>query len=155
MDTGENIKTVGQIKIINNDLMESIYAEIVNRDGHKMHEKIIECTQDIFPPMIFEAATYNIYKEYMAMTRFIKKRGFKNNYEKGRYKVLKFMLNCIIADPINGDYCNEENNELLKEAGRLLDTGGDMHDNLVWAFVPKRFVRDIDVMWNGIGSWES
>ena len=35
------------------------------------------------------------------------------------------MLNCIIADPIDGDYHNKENIELLKEAGRLLDVEDD------------------------------
>jgi len=30
-----------------------------------------------------------------------------------------------------------------------------MHDNLVWAFVPTRYRRNIDCVWGGIGEWSS
>ena len=149
----KNIKTVDQIEITDNNLMRSIYSEIIIREGMAYHDKLTECVKNKFTPIIFEAGQYNIYSEYMAMTNYIKLRGFRDNYEKGRYKVLEFMINCIIADPINGDYYDEKNSELIKEAGRLLHTEDAMHDGLVWAFIPKRFERDIDVSWNGIGGW--
>jgi len=151
----KNIKTVDQIEITDNNLMRSIYSEIIIREGMAYHDFFTECVKNKFTPIIFEAGQYNIYKEYMAMTNYIKLRGFRDNYEKGRYKVLEFMINCIIADPINGDYYDEKNSELIKEAGRLLHTEDAMHDGLVWAFIPKRFERDIDVSWNGIGGWRS
>ena len=47
---------------------------------------------------------------------------------------------------------------MLKDAGRLLyefDGMKGMHDNLVWAFVPTRYRRNIDCVWGGIGEWSS
>ncbi len=163
--TIKTIKTIDQIEIIDNNLMSSIYNEVINREGNGYHAIFTECVKNTnkntnknkttFTPIIFEAGHYNIYKEYTAMTNYINIRGFRDNYEKGRYKVIEFMLNCIIADPINGDYYEEKNSELIKEAGRLLHTENAMHDGLVWSFIPKRFERDIDVSWNGIGEWRS
>lgn len=153
--SNKNIKTVDQIVIRDNNLMMSIYAEVFIRDGEIIHNNIETCLKNKHPPLIFEAETYNIYAEYMAMTRFIKQGGFRDNYQKGRYRVLEYILNCIIADPIEGDYYEKKNNELIEEAGRLLNTDNAMWDGLVWSFVPTRLKRTIDMMWDGIGDWRS
>lgn len=51
---------------------------------------------------------------------------------------------------------DEENNKKIIQAGHLLnEDGGDnsMRDELVWAFIPKRYHREIDMLWGGIGEW--
>ena len=148
-------QTVNELTIIDNNLMKSIHVHIVNRDGDKIHKKLNECLLNGYQPIFFEAKQFNIYDEYMVMKRFIDERGFKSNYEEGRFKTLEYMINCIIADPINGDYYNKENNDLIKKGGELLASEDAMTDDLVWSFIPKRFQRDIDMLWDGIGGWMS
>ena len=55
-----------------------------------------------------------------------------------------------------GDYCNEKNNEKIIEAGNILWNIGKidyMKDGLIWSFIPKRYWREIDYMWDEIGDW--
>lgn len=153
MNKEKIIKRVDQINMIDNNLLKSILVEINNREGDSIKQKIQNSLKNDYMPLVFEATEYNIYTEYMAMKNFIDERGFSGNYEKGRFKTLEFMINCIIADPIDGNYYNKENAEIIKEAGRLLHSEDAMNDDLVWLFVPKRLGRDIDVLWDGIGGW--
>lgn len=132
------IKTVSEIPFIDNNLLKSIYAELTRREGPQILIKLNNYIESGETPLIIEALHYNIYSEYQAMTTYIKLRGFTSNYENGRYKVLEFIINCIIADPLNGDYADKSNSDLLKEAGRLLSTEQAMDDDLVWDFIPKR-----------------
>jgi hypothetical protein len=149
-----SIKTVEQLEIIDDNLMKSIYDEVIKKDNN-IHNQLNECLKNGYTPIIFEAMEYNIYTEYMAMTKNFKKGISNGTFEQGFYKVLEFMINCIIADPINGNYYEQQNSDLLKEGGRLLNITGDMEDDLVWYFVPNKFKRDIDVSWDGIGGWQS
>jgi hypothetical protein len=32
-------------------------------------------------------------------------------------KILKYIINCVENDPVNGDYSDENNTKLMKEAG--------------------------------------
>ena len=146
-------KTVDQLEIKNNNLMQAILDELIRREGDQIKNKMEKDLRNHYTPMFFEAKEYNVYDEYMAIKGFVEKRGFKDNYEKGRFKMLEFMINCIIAEPINGNYYCNEYGEIAKEAGRLLETEDAMWDELVWSFVPKRFRRDFDCLWDGIGSW--
>ena len=106
-----------------------------------------------------ELDQYNILKEYDAIKKISEANGgFGSKYQEGRFKVLEYIINCATNEPINGDYFDPKNNQILKEAGKLLyeDSGMDgMHDRLVWAFVPKRYKGDINYMWNGIGDWSA
>jgi hypothetical protein len=43
----------------------------------------------------------------------------------------------------------------LKEAGKMLYDYDGMNDGLVWSFIPKRYQREIDCAWSGIGEWRS
>jgi hypothetical protein len=155
--SSKTFKTVDKIEIKNNNLIQSIYDEILAQDdGKNIHEKMTAYVKNRRTPLIFEAKEYNIYDEYMGITNFVKHRGgFQDNYEKGRYRVLEYIINCIIADPLEGDYYEENNTKLLKEGGELLNTEDAMQDTLVWLFVPKRLERTIDMAWNGIGKWRS
>ena len=106
-----------------------------------------------------ELNEYNIIKEYKAIHTFYNMRCkmFKDKYEEARYNILKWIITCATHDPENGDYSDVKNNELIKDAGKLLyeyDKMEGMHDDLVWSFIPKRYQRDIDCLWNGIGKWQ-
>jgi len=104
-----------------------------------------------------EAIDYNIYKEYNAIKKFMEKTE-QSKYTIARFKILGYMIKCIEADPENGDWYDEDNMKQLKEAGRMLyeeDGMNGMNDTLVWSFVPKRYMREIDMAWNNIGLWRS
>jgi hypothetical protein len=107
-----------------------------------------------------ELDVWNIKQEYKAIHNLYIDRGkhFKNKYEEARYKILKWIITCATYDPEEGDLISEKNDEMLKDAGRLLyefEGMKGMHDILVWAFVPTRYRRNIDYAWNGIGEWVS
>ena len=107
-----------------------------------------------------ELDVWNIKQEYKAIHNFYIDRGkrFKNKYEEARYNVLNWMIKCATYDREEGDYISEKIDMMLKDAGRLLyefDGMEGMHDNLVWAFVPTRYRRNIDSIWDVIGEWSS
>ena len=104
---------------------------------------------------IEELKEYNIINEYNAM----KSMNFQASdlYKTARLKILQYIINCVNADSLNGDYYNENNRKLMIEAGNELNKEGgmkSMHDDLVWSFIPKRYHREIDYLWNGIGEWK-
>jgi hypothetical protein len=81
-------------------------------------------------------------------------------YDQARLHILTYMSQCVNADPPTGDWYNPSNKplELVRSAGKLLfDAEGmrGLHDHLVWAFVPRRYRREIEWAWDGIGSWQS
>ena len=101
-----------------------------------------------------ELKEYNIMKEYNSL----KSMNFPASdlYKSARLKILQYIINCVNADSLNGDYYNEDNRKLMIEAGNELNKEGgfaSMQYNLVWSFIPKRYHREIDYMWNGIGEW--
>jgi hypothetical protein len=107
-----------------------------------------------------ELDVWNIKQEYKAIHNFYIDRGkiFKNKYEEARYKILKWIITCATNDTEEGDLISEKNDEMLKDAGKLLyefDGMKGMHDNLVWDFVPTRYRRNNDCVWDGIGEWSS
>ena len=99
-----------------------------------------------------ELKEYDIMNEYNAL----KKMQHMDLYKSARFKILQYIINCVKADPINGDYYDKDNRKLMIEAGNELNSEGGMNsmkDNLVWAFIPKRYHREIDHLWDGIGEW--
>jgi hypothetical protein len=99
-----------------------------------------------------ELKHFNIIPEYSAL----RKKNNKNSFDIGRMKILEYIINCVKNDPINGDYYNKENGQLIIDAGNELNKDGgerSMRDPLVWSFIPKRYHREIDNYWSGIGSW--
>ena len=100
---------------------------------------------------------YNIKREYEAIKRYHdKNKSFQNKTQEARYKLLKYIITCTAHDPINGDYYDKENIKLIKEAGKLLyESTAGMNDPLFWSFVPRRYKREIDMFWDGIGDWKS
>jgi|SRR5579872_5656848 len=107
-----------------------------------------------------EAIDFNIFSEYNTLKKILEicPRDGHYDYRLGRFKTLSYMIKCIKEDPEDANWYNEENINDLKEAGQLLfkyDGTRGMHDDLVWSFIPKRYHREIDIAWDGIGNWQA
>ena len=113
-----------------------------------------------------ELQEFNIFTEYKDIAKLLKQ--YDNQampkavlVKKAEHKILKYVITCAVRDPINGDYSNEDNNNLLREAGNILnDCGGiqemrECMEYFVKAFIPKRYRRDIDMLWDNIGGWRA
>ena len=135
--------------VTNNNLMKCIYDEIISREGEKLKKQLDDNLRKGYKSMFFEAKEYNIYDEYMGIKKLKEMRGWQSKFDEGRFKILEYMINCIIADPINGDYYKKEYCDSVREAAKLLASEDALYDDLVWSFIPKRFGREIDVMFGG------
>ena len=107
-----------------------------------------------------ELEEYNIIPEYNALTEFLKLdlQPKDRLYKQARHNILKYIIISVENDPKHGDYYSEETQQLIIQAGQMLyEEGGmrSMHDPLVWSFIPKRYGRDIDCAWDGIGEWKA
>jgi hypothetical protein len=105
-----------------------------------------------------ELEEYNIVSEFNGLEKFLKMDLDPKNrlYKQARYNILKYIITCVKNDPECGDYYDDENEKILREAGEMLYKEGgmqSMHDELVWSFIPKRYRRNVDLAWNGIGEW--
>lgn len=100
-----------------------------------------------------ELHKFNILKEYNKL----KKCNYDNlsDYDKAIFHICEYIIECVRHDKYNGDYYTEDNAKKIKQAGQLLykyDGNSVMHDVLeLW--VPKRYCREFDMLWNGIGGW--
>ena len=122
--------------------------------------KILDKYKHLYVSAKDEIEKYNIQREYDAISKIIEHRKPEpiSKYKMGRYKILQYILECVKHDPSNGDWFNDENIKVLKEAGKLLyefDKMDGMNDGLVWSFIPRRYHSDINYAWNGIGEWRS
>jgi hypothetical protein len=100
--------------------------------------------------------SWNVEREYMAIQRLVDSRGgYASKFEEGFHKVLKYILNNAYHDPQNGDWWDEKNNRLIRQAGILLHQESAMWDSLLWSFVPDRYRRNINLLWDGIGEWRA
>jgi len=107
-----------------------------------------------------ELEEYNIMPEYNALTEFLKLdlQPKDRLYKQARHNILKYIIISVENDPKHGSYYSEETQQLITQAGQMLyEEGGmrSMHDPLVWSFIPKRYGRDIDCAWDGIGEWKA
>lgn len=110
-----------------------------------------------------EAINWNLFREYAAL-----KTRLYNDFQQGRYLVLKGVVSMIKFDPVNGDMkakMSKDEEEYWKnieddivEGGKLLykfDGMNGMRDPLVWTFIPKMLHRFVDKNFHGIGEWRS
>ena len=110
-----------------------------------------------------EAINCNLFSEYEGLKKYL-----HSDFQNGRYLVLKAVVAMIVYDPILGDFGEEmtpEDNEYWKKIDQDIIEGGKllykaygmdgMRDPLVWSFIPKRFHRTIDILFDGIGEWVS
>lgn len=115
-----------------------------------------------------EAVRKNVFKEYKALNRRLNEKTARSNpkedektqkkeyYSVARKQILQWIIECVKHDPESGDYSDDDNDKLIIEAGKSLylhEGMRGMHDPLVWAFIPKRYHRTIDALWDGIGEW--
>lgn len=108
----------------------------------------------------YELYAWNIPREMEALQQRATAVDNLTKYDQTRLHILTYMYNCAQADPCKGDWYDPtgEPFKILRTAGKLLyDAEGmrGLQDYLVWAFVPRRYRRDIEWTWNGIGSWQS
>ena len=113
-----------------------------------------------------ELQEFNIFTEYKDISKLLKQ--YENQampkdvlIKKAEHKILKYVITCAIRDPINGDYASEDNNNLLREAGNILNDCGGINnmrecvEYFVIPFIPRRYRRDIDMLWDNIGDWRA
>jgi len=126
-------------------------------------KKITDCHNKKFNAnsAVMELLEYNIIQEHKGLKKFLDYPDLepKNRlYKQARYNILTYIINCVKADPQNGDHYDEDNKKILREAGELLYKEGgmkSMHCPLVWSFIPKRYGGDINLEWDGIGEWRA
>lgn len=99
-----------------------------------------------------ELYEFNIFREY---NKLIKNKETIENYDKAILNICECLIEKVEHDKDYGDYFSEINNNKLKKAGELLfnyDGTSVMYDTLqLW--VPKRYRKEISILWNGIGDW--
>lgn len=109
--------------------------------------------------MLHKAIEFNLFQEYQAIKNMPK----NTEFNKARQCLYDGVIRMILIDPIDGDM-PEDNLELLKEfelaqnqiklAGHMFNALNEMHDSFTFLFIPDELHRDIDFLWDGIGSWK-
>jgi len=97
-----------------------------------------------------EAEALNFFAELSGLRKHA-----SNGFDLARLELFEVINEIMENDPLGDDY-SDALTQRLKNAGQsLYNSGGmkDMHDPLVWLFIPKRLHRDIDVHWSGVGEW--
>ena len=108
----------------------------------------------------YELYAWNIPVEMEALQQRATTVTNFTKFDQARLQILTYMFKCAQACPSTGDWYDASNKplELVRTAGEILyDAEGmrGLHDHLVWAFVPRRYRREIEWAWDGIGSWQS
>ena len=113
-----------------------------------------------------EAFEHNLFEEYQALKTFEKHGQNQTTFSIGRRLVFEGIVRMIRADPACGDLPDDKAlrpefaaaTELIREGGVSLHADGgtkSMQSSGVFLFIPKRFHRDIDHAWDGIGGWRA
>ena len=142
--TAKFIQKMKDLKIGNEDgtyaLSMADFGEILQHS-----EKFKDVKEELFG--------YNIMSEYEKL----KKIPNKCIYDKAIFNICQYLITCVENDPVNGDYYSKENNEIIKEAGRLLYEYDGIHSmsGTLSSWIPKRYRRDIGCVCDGIGEWRS
>jgi hypothetical protein len=99
-----------------------------------------------------ELYEFNIVNKY---NRLEKIKDKLNNYDKAVYIICEVLIDNVNHDKHNGDYYSEKNNSKIKEAGKLLYSydGNSVMRDVLFAWIPKRYRREIEYLWDGIGEW--
>ena len=101
-----------------------------------------------------ELEVYDIMNQYNSL----KETKNLDLIKSARLKMFQYVINSVKADPVNGDFYNENNKKIIIEAGNELNNAGGFHlmkNQLVCGFIPNRYHREIENYWNGIGDWIS
>ena len=71
-----------------------------------------------------EIIEYNICKEYNAIEKILQDDDISKDYrlfQEAKMKLLRFIMICVKHDPENGDYYDDETDNLAKSAGKMLN----------------------------------
>lgn len=152
--------------ITTNDELNNLYQNNI-RTFNNPHDLMDMFRQTPIPKSetAYEACKrLNVFDEYNAM----KDRKDMNGFDEARFLILRATVKMVNFDPVSGDMkpnMNDEDKLLWEsiktdiiEGGKALyefDGMDGMRDPLVWSFIPRRFHRDIDIRWSGIGEWRS
>ena len=139
-------KTVEEITIKDGNLMQSVYDEIANREGKmKLEQKLQKCKDNGCTALLFEST--HVFNEYMEIDQDVRNDRVDGDFERAYHKILQFIINCIIADPIEGFFFNKKNHELIMEAGKLLHACNSMDHELILSIIPSRFIYTVYGHW--------
>lgn len=119
-----------------------------------------------------EAFEINLFSEYWALKTVYGKKDASDlgsarpGYQRARRKMYRALVSMVEADPVAADEPELRSIEATKRAEKFrrdIRTAGEMlhaiggmekmHDGLLWSFIPRRYHRDIDYIWDGIGEW--
>lgn len=98
-----------------------------------------------------QAAHQNFFVELNALLTINHPEG---TFDGARRKLFEAISQAIFYGDDYPDAIFEE----IREAGKLLNQSGgsvDMHDYLVWSFIPKHLHRLVDLCFDGIGEWRA
>ena len=102
-----------------------------------------------------ELILFKIIEEYNTLHIMVHDFKYTHDIFKiARYKILKYIIECATADPINGVYNDIYNNKTIIEAGILLNHengAASMKDKYIWMFIPSRYHDIINKFWSDIG----
>jgi hypothetical protein len=147
-------ETFNEVK--NNSFFANLSNEFDNTNGGFTLDsdeliKLLDKT-DIAMNVKEELYEFNIFQEY---NKLIKNKETIKNYDKAILNICECLIEKVEHDKEYGDYVSELNNNKLKQAGELLfnyDGTSVMLDTLqLW--IPKRYRKEISILWNGIGDW--
>ncbi len=132
------------------------------RECYALDKKLL---QDGENQVLLEAFNMNLFSEYQAISSNIAS-GRTNPEYLAEHMIYEGIIGMILVDPKYADLpCDDigkvdrftKAQEKIKKAAILLVENGrgevmyDYQDN---PFIPRRLKRDIDFLWNGIGSWK-
>ena len=123
------------------------------KDNDPTFEEYLALTQPPEPTELYQQMLREL-KGLTLIQQMAKEKGRDlSDFDKARLILFSALSQCWddrykILDP--------EIENQIKQAGRMLydfDGMRGMHDELVWAFLPKSLGGEVEIIWNGIGDW--
>ena len=123
------------------------------KDNDPTFEEYLALTQSPEPTELYQQMLREL-KGLTLIQQMAKEKGRDlSDFDKARLILFSALSQCWddrykILDP--------EIENQIKQAGRMLydfDGMKGMHDELVWAFLPKSLGGEVEIIWNGIGDW--
>lgn len=145
-----------------NKAANAVFQQNLNLMFKKNDSGCVSLSEEEFNKLIdVSRVSRNANDELYEFNIIEKHKNFEKNkdnlsiYDNAIYLIYQVLIDCVEHDKENGDYYSEENNKKIRKAGELLNSHGgfdSMRDTLLLQ-VPKRYRRDFDLVWDGIGKW--
>ena len=106
-----------------------------------------------------ELDTHHIISELRRIDGLLNKNPPTRSHLEAKFIILKYVINCAMNDPQAGDYYNRDNKESTIDAGHMLNELGGLKimryffQTWISTNIPKRYHREIELYWDGIGGW--